>query len=261
MPYGKTINAPVLYTNFNNIPEETLKELKRLGVENIILVGGDKTISVLQQRALEGMGYKTDRINGHDRYETAMLIAERMQKAGAKGIHNAIIASGEKFPDALSISPLAVSEETPILLAQKDTLSKYTIKGLESLKANKIYISGGKLSVSETVEAKLKPYTEQAITRFAGHDRYETSVVIAKSVRPNATTSVFASGEVFPDALVAGELVDHYNAPLMLLRRNEVPKSVENYVRTSPINKNIIVGGEKTISNEVVDALNKIEKR
>ena len=72
---------------------------------------------------------------------------------------------------------------------------------------------------------------------------------------------IYKNIKVFSVALVVRELVDHYNAPLMLLRRNEVPKSVEEYVRTSSINKNIIVGGEKTISNEVVDALNKIEKR
>ena len=261
MPYGKTINAPVLYTNFNDIPEETLKELKRLGVENIILVGGNQTISALQQRALEGMGYKTDRINGQDRYETALLIAERMQKAGAKGINNVIIASGETFPDALSISPLAVTDETPILLAEKNTISSYTIKGLEMLKANKIYISGGNMSVSQTVEAKLKPYTKQAITRFAGQDRYETSAVIAKALKPNAKTSVFASGEVFPDAMVAGELVNYYNAPLLLVEKNEVPESVGNYVKSSDITKNVIVGGEKTISNEVVEKLQKLENR
>ena len=56
MPYGKTIHAPVLYTNFKDIPDETMKEIRRLGAEKIILIGGDKTISVLEQRALEGMG-------------------------------------------------------------------------------------------------------------------------------------------------------------------------------------------------------------
>lgn len=261
MPYGKTIKAPILYTNFDNIPDETLKELKRLGVEKVILVGGEKSISLDEQKTLEGKGYKIDRINGVDRYETSKLIAERMKAAGAKGINDVIIASGQVFPDALSISPLAVENEIPILLTSKDTLSEYTIKSLDNVKDGKIYITGGVNSVSNSVESKLKEYTKQKITRFAGADRYETSQIIAKSLRPNATTSVFASGELFSDALVAGELVSKDNAPLMLVKKNNLPSSISNYVKDSKITNNVIVGGVNTVSDSVVSKLEELENR
>ena len=261
MPYGKTIKAPILYTNFDNIPDETLKELKRLGVEKVILVGGEKSISLDEQKTLEGKGYKIDRINGVDRYETSKLIAERMKAAGAKGINDVIIASGQVFPDALSISPLAVENEIPILLTSKDTLSEYTIKSLDNVKDGKIYITGGVNSVSNSVESKLKEYTKQKITRFAGADRYETSQIIAKSLRPNATTSVFASGELFSDALVAGELVSKDNAPLMLVKKNNLPSSISNYVKDSKITNNVIVGGVNTVSDSVVSKIEELENR
>ncbi len=261
MPYGKTIKAPILYTNFDNIPDETLKELKRLGVEKVILVGGEKSISLDEQKTLEGKGYKIDRINGVDRYETSKLIAERMKAAGAKGINDVIIASGQVFPDALSISPLAVENEIPILLTSKDTLSEYTIKSLDNVKDGKIYITGGVNSVSNSVESKLKEYTKQKITRFAGADRYETSQIIAKSLRPNATTSVFASGELFSDALVAGELVSKDNAPLMLVKKNNLPSSISSYVKDSKITNNVIVGGVNTVSDSVVSKLEELENR
>lgn len=260
-PYSKTIKAPILYTDFNSVPNEVLTALKKLGVENIILIGGENTISKLQERALEGMGYKTDRVNGADRYDTAKLIAERMKKAGAKGADNVIIASGEVFPDALSISPLALEKEIPILLTNKDTISSYTVNQLEPLHIDKIYISGGLDTVSNIVETKLKAYTKQKITRFAGKDRYETSQVITKALRPQAKISVFASGEKFPDALVAGGLVDKYNAPIMLVKREQLPYSISNYVKDSMIIKNIIVGGEDSISNKVVKDLENLEKR
>ncbi|WP_317316179.1 cell wall-binding repeat-containing protein [Peptostreptococcus russellii] len=261
MPYGKTIKAPILYTNFDNIPDETLKELKRLGVEKVILVGGEKSISLDEQKTLEGKGYKIDRINGVDRYETSKLIAERMKAAGAKGINDVIIASGQVFPDALSISPLAVENEIPILLTSKDTLSEYTIKSLDNVKDGKIYITGGVNSVSNSVESKLKEYTKQKITRFAGADRYETSQIIAKSLRPNATTSVFASGELFSDALVAGELVSKDNAPLMLVKKNNLPSSISSYVKDSKITNNVIVGGVNTVSDSVVSKIEELENR
>ncbi|WP_304206724.1 cell wall-binding repeat-containing protein [Peptostreptococcus russellii] len=260
-PYSKTIKAPILYTDFNSVPGEVSTVLKKLGVENIILIGGENTISKLQQRALEGMGYKTDRVDGVDRYDTAKLISEKMKKAGAKGVDNVIIASGEVFPDALSISPLALENEIPILLSNKDKLSSYTTKQLESLKIDRIYISGGVDTVSSIVESKLGAYTKQKITRFAGKDRFETSQLITKALRPKAKISVFASGEIFPDALVAGGLVDKYNAPIMLVKRDSLPDSISSYVKDSKIINNLIVGGENSISNKVVEELEKLESR
>ena len=261
IPYGSLIKAPVLYTNIDKLPGETQQELKRLGAEKVIIIGGEKTVSAQEQKALEGLGYKTDRINGSDRYETAGIIADRMKAAGAKGMDSVIIASGEKFPDALSISSLAVQNQTPILLSGKDRMSNYTIKALEAMKQGKVYISGGTNTVSATVESQLKKYTKQAITRYAGEDRYATSAAIAKALRPDAQTSVLASGEKFQDALVAGELVGKDNAPLMLLKKTNVPASVANYLKNSKVSKNVLVGGENTIANSVLNDLDKLESR
>src|ERR1035437_9086824 len=53
--------------------------------------------------------------------------------------------------------------------------------------------------------------------RFAGGDRYETSLQISKN---NWTTSDYvfiASGKDFPDALCATPLAKKYNAPIILI--------------------------------------------
>ena len=85
--------------------------------------------------------------------------------------------------------------------------------------------------------------------------------MIAKALRPNATTSVLASGERFQDALVVGELVGKEKSPLILLKQNNVPTSIANYLKDSKITKNIVVGGESTISNGVITNIDKLEHR
>lgn len=45
MPYAKIVNAPTLFTNADSIPVETLNEIKRLGAENIIIIGGVNSVS------------------------------------------------------------------------------------------------------------------------------------------------------------------------------------------------------------------------
>ncbi len=257
MPYSKVINAPILYTRADKTPEETLKELRRLGVENIILIGGVDTISENQMKELAKL-YKVDRVNGTDRYHTAEFIADKI-KAKTKS-KDVIIASGETFPDALSVSPLALREDIPILLSQKDTLSKYTIKALNDHSKGKIYISGGVATITSSLENKLKEYTKQTITRFAGEDRYETSVKVAEYVRTDAKVGVFASGEVFADALLSGPVIDSNKAPVFLVKRDTIPKSVEEYLKNAKIVNNIIIGGRDTISDSLVKQLDKIEK-
>ena len=261
VPYGKVAKAPILYVDYNRMPKETLKEMNRLGAKRVILVGGNQTISPEMANKIKEMGLSVSRIGGKDRYETAKMIGERVRALSTENKKDVIIASGEVFPDALSISPLALRDETPILLCQKNKISKYTVEAMKELSKGRIYISGGVSTITNNVAENLKAYTETGITRFAGQNRYDTSVAIAKAIRPEAKISVFTSGEIFQDALVAGEMVNKYEAPLMLVKKSEVPSGVANYVKESKISRNIVVGGKNTVSDNVISILEKLEER
>ena len=261
VPYGKLEHAPILYVDQNRLPVETLNEINRLKAKKVILIGGENTISKDLENKVKNMKLSVSRIGGVDRYETSKLIGENVRKLSTKGNKDVVVASGELFPDALSISPLALKDELPILLVKKNNIPKYTEQALSELSKGKIYVSGGINTISDKVQSDMKKYTSTGISRYAGTDRYDTSVQITKKLYPESKISVFTSGEVFPDALVAGEIVNKFEAPLMLVKKNEVPKSVYDYVKQSKIEKNIVVGGVNTVSNNVLNILEKIEKR
>ena len=63
------------------------------------------------------------------------------------------------------------------------------------------------------------------ITRISGSDRYDTSIKISEEINNNGIISI-ASGEHFADALSAGWLATQCKAPLLLVKKNEVPKNV-----------------------------------
>ena len=80
--------------------------------------------------------------------------------------------------------------------------------------------------------------------RFAGVDRYGTSVEVSKGGFLEGTDTVLlASGENFPDALSATASAAKVDASLLLTKNSEVPQSViEEIKRLSP--KEIILVGE-----------------
>ncbi|WP_101772245.1 cell wall-binding repeat-containing protein [Peptostreptococcus faecalis] len=92
---------------------------------------------------------KGKRISGVDRYETAEKISKNLET-----YDTVILASGKKFPDALSAVPLAKKLNAPILLTDGENLSNSTEKLIR--KAKKLVIVGGKSSVSYSVENKFK---------------------------------------------------------------------------------------------------------
>ncbi|MDO5755808.1 MAG: cell wall-binding repeat-containing protein, partial [Tissierellia bacterium] len=85
-----------------------------------------------------------------------------------------------------------------------------------------------------------------------GRDRYETAVAIAKATNPDSQRIYLASGEVFADALVAGPAAAKDHAPILLTRRNEAPKVLKDYVEKSKIKQITIIGGQATITDDVV---------
>ena len=109
------------------------------------------------------------RIGGNNRYETAAKIAE-MWANGDKSVvngkfRNAIIASGENFPDALSASYLSQRMGAPVLLTMKGRLPADTIEALRDRQVEKVFIIGGDAAVSSAVAQQL-----------AGLDTYRSSI-------------------------------------------------------------------------------------
>lgn len=251
IPFAKLVDAPILYTDTEYTPNQTIEALKKLGVKRIYIIGGKNTISSKQENNLFNMGYVIDRIGGVNRYETAELIANRIKEKTIYNNNDVILASGENFPDALSASSLAIKNNIPILLSRGDSLPDNLARYKKNTFKGKIYIIGGLNSISSDVEKTLKYTTKGSITRFAGKNRYETSVLVAKAARYNPDTIVFASGEIYQDALLSGGLLYENKAPLILLRRDSMPDEVDHYLMQGMLNNAIIVGGKNTISEEV----------
>lgn len=92
--------------------------------------------------------------------------------------------------------------------------------------------------------------------RLGGADRYLTSVAISQRAFSDEVGTVFlASGEDYPDAVVAGAAAGAYGYPVLLTKRDEIPDAVSAELDRLDPATIVILGGPAAISDDVKDAV------
>ncbi len=101
-----------------------------------------------------------------------------------------------------------------------------------------------------------KQTTKNAVSRFAGANRYDTAALISQGEYKNGTgTVVIATGLDFHDALVAVPLANAYGAPLLLTTDKQVTKQTETELARLKAKKVIIVSTNGAVGSKVKAAL------
>ncbi|KIL43001.1 cell wall-binding repeat-containing protein [Jeotgalibacillus campisalis] len=246
-PLAYHLEAPILLTKNNSIPNVVEEAIEYFNPERITIVGGSYAVSDSIQSYLEDtMGIETTRISGKDRYETAALIAEELPNN-----ETAYVVNGSNYPDALSIASYAAFMESPILLSKKNSLPAATADIVKDY--NDSWIIGGKGVVSTEVYKQL-PNPK----RIGGKDRYETSVQVVKQLKIDASYASLATGQNFADALTGSVLSAQYGEPVLLTKKNSLPASVKQLFADRGTFYYTIYGGTGVISEKVEDELKSI---
>nr|WP_314505314.1 cell wall-binding repeat-containing protein [uncultured Peptostreptococcus sp.] len=250
---AKLKDAPILLNPTAKLDSRVGDEIKRLGAQEVIIVGGQDSVSERVREDLKAYDAdkNVERIAGTDRYGTSEMVAKRV--VGITGKKNTgVVASGQVFPDALSVGTFASRDGYPILLVKKDSVPSQIQNAIKDLDINKTYIAGGLNTISKSTEAKLPNVVE----RMAGSTRYETSVAIAKSKFGASKEAYIASGEEFADALVISPISGKFNRPTLLVSRNKnINSPVKTYIRNAGFTSVTAIGGERFVPYSVLEDL------
>jgi len=250
---AKLKDAPILLNPTAKLDSRVGDEIKRLGAQEVIIVGGQDSVSEKVREDLKAYDAdkNVERIAGADRYGTSEMVAKKV--VGITGKKNTgVVASGQVFPDALSVGTFASREGYPILLVKKDSVPSQIKNAIRDLDINKTYIAGGLNTISKSTESKLPNLVE----RMAGATRYETSVAIAKSKFGASKEAYIASGEEFADALVISPISGKFNRPTLLVSRNKNTNSpVRTYIRNAGFTSITAIGGERFVPYSVLEDL------
>jgi putative cell wall-binding protein len=151
-----------------------------------------------------GVAIDVVRVGGADRFELSANLARNAYPGGAKTV---FVASGEKFPDALSAGPIAALNQAPVLLTAATGLPASVKDELVALRPARVIVVGGPASVSETVLGSIRASlpSSVAVERVGGADRYEVSrALLVHELGPGVVGRlILTTGRDFPDALSA----------------------------------------------------------
>ncbi len=137
-----------------------------------------------------------------------------------------VIARGDLEVDSMAAIAYARAKNVPILLTRPNELPQVTLDAVKKLNARNFVILGGDVAVSSKVVDELERLG--TVTRIAGKDRYETSVEVAKLLG-DIDTIVIADGE--RPSLDAAIIASGYNAPVLYVAGNVVPKGTQDFVK------------------------------
>lgn len=191
------------------------------------------------------------RIDGKDRFEVAVNTSKMGWPNGSETV---ILANYQAFADALSATPLAYKLDAPILLTESGRLSPVIKNEMGRLKATKVVLIGGSVSINTNVVNELKSLGISSIERIGGKDRYDVSSQIALKVGGGGT-AVIADGQNFPDALSIAPYAAKHGYPVLLTRSEKLPDIINKTIKQLKITNTIISGGPKSVSENVKASL------
>lgn len=188
-----------------------------------------------------------ERVNGTDRYKTAIAISKQGWPNGLTNQDNSVILARSDNPaDALASASLSGVKDAPILLTSTSNLPSSVQEEMKRLNAKKVYVLGGPNAISQSVINQLEKMG-LTTTRVAGDDRFETAKAIHKaSGLKNSTKAIVANGFTIADALSASSHSAIEETPIYLTRNNRLPSSLSSSVQDVTI-----YGGPGVISNEL----------
>jgi len=266
-------NGPLLYAEKERIPDETLKEIKRLnplgskannGVQ-VILVG-DFSDRVRSQ--LEREGWKVDAVSGKDPAEMAGKLDAYYADVSGELPQGVVVGAVDAPEYTLPAANWIAHMPEPLLYVTRNGVPEATVEALKKRKGKaNIYLLGPETAVSGTVERELEKYGK--VVRISGKTPEENAIAFAKYKDPKTHfgwgITEPGHGFVFSrlsnvDSAIAGAPFSHLgkHAPLLLMESSRLSPALHEYLMSvqptfeedptvGPFNHAFLIGSEKSI--------------
>ena len=212
------LKCPIILTSPKELLGVTSEAIAKLGARKVIVLGGTEVVSESVFASLEKNAVSIVRLFGNTRYETQLEVF-KFGVANKLWGSTAVVAYGENFADALSISPLSYKLRAPVFYTKADgSLPDDQLAAVKSSGVTEIVVTGKNQVVSDSARKKLRDVCP--LVELGGNTRYETSEVIAKyCVGSRGMTwngTAYASGETPFDALGGGPAQGNCNSVIVL---------------------------------------------
>ena len=234
---------PLLLNDPTELEPIVLAELRRVGVEDVWILGGTAAVSQDVEDALVAEGFSVTRLAGPTRLETAQEIAEAAGDVQPTLLARAFgTAEGtdptQAFADSLAVGGWAADDGRSVLLTETAQLSGSTEAWLESSAGSSSTLVGGVAALAEAVADAVRGLG-LGVDRVAGATRFETAVEVARArgfeADAPAATVIISEGQA-EDAWEAGFTAAGaavFDAPILLANGDDLPQPTLDFLGTA----------------------------
>nr|WP_042340091.1 cell wall-binding repeat-containing protein [Desulfosporosinus youngiae] len=181
-------------------------------------------------------------------------LSVEVAKQGWPSAANVILARDDQFSDSLAAAPLSKKLDAPILMTGSSVLDSRTLAGIRELGARNIYIVGGTVAISQSIEDTLSE--NFTVTRIAGQQGYDTAALISSHVGADPTRTVYlANGNAIPDAIAISAFAGAQGNPILLTDRDTLPASTGQALADLQASNVVLLGGTAVIGSSVENEL------
>lgn len=242
--------GPVLLTTPSSLPARVRAELVRLAPTQVVIVGGAAAVSPAVDAAVRGAlpTAAVVRLQGNDRYATAVEVSKRAFPNGAATVY---LATGLSFPDALAGAAAAGRDGAPVLLVPGTRIPAVVRAELERLRPGRVVLLGGTTALSTAVATAVGIAVPAAtVTRLQGADRYATAASVAATFTAGSTVFI-ATGRTFPDALAGAAIAGLQRGPVVVVPDGALPASLRTALARLRPTRMVVLGGVGALSSAV----------
>lgn len=273
-PLATEKQGPLLLTPVGSLNPETASEIKRVFGRTggtVYILGGTDAISASVETAVQKLGgpgapYGTVRLQGKNRYATAVAIAKAINPQP----NFIFVTTGLNFPDALAAGAAAGSLNSPgvvgephnaavVLLSADYALPAETKAFIDNNQANQVHAELWGIG-AQGGGALANRYFERELF---GANRYETADAVAATFFSGtaergfvgATVTGIATGTNWPDALAGGALMGTLDGPLLLSQPAGVIPETATFLsaESGAYSQALVFGSADVVSDDTIN--------
>lgn len=253
--------SPVLLTRSRSLPDGLVREMRRLGVSHVHVIGSTGQVSSSVTTALKSAGFHVQRIAGGDTFATSAAIARRVALVrGGTGPLRVFVVNPFDIGNAADTAGYAYATATPILYVRPGSVPDVVAAAIRDLDVSRAVVVGGASSVYPKTFDEIARRTTGPDVRVPGADRFETAHVLADYAIANGWASaqhvtVVNGVTSLSDAVIAAPLTGASRGVTLLATSDVLPYYSDHFIaskaRAQSIKMVVIVGPTAAIGDTV----------
>lgn len=252
VPAAAHVAAPVLLTAPNRLLSTTAEELRRLGAERIVLLGGPEIISDEVSSTLTHEGFTVERVSGVD--TVAANLGLHSSLAAEDAIDTVFVVPSDDTSAVLAASLTARDGMGRVLLFGTEGITGTHLETLGQIRPRRVILVAEESLVGDDTARELARHAVEGVERHLSPTPVLAACEAAGGFRPEEIGVVYvasAAPSSVGDAVSGAAMAGLADAPLLLVDRNEIPEATHiELERLAPSNL-VLLGGPLSVSFEV----------